>query len=114
MTEAETSGGVKAGLAKYRELRVQFFGGQQYDFTENSLLTMAQRALTAKKPAEAIQYLEANLEYFPKSVRSHVAMSQAKAAAGDMRGAVDSAERAVALDPKNVPAQNQLRQVKAR
>ncbi len=78
LTEAEANGGVKAGLAKYRELRAQFYGGQQYDFTENSLLTMAQRALTAKKPADAMQYLQANLEYFPKSARSRDAMSQAQ------------------------------------
>jgi len=114
MTDAETGGGPTAGLARYRELRAKFYGGQQYDFTENSLLTMAQRAMTAKKPADAMQYLQANLEYFPGSVRSHVAMSQARAAAGDARGAVESAERAVALDPTNVQAQNQLRQIKPR
>jgi len=114
MTEAETGSGAPAALAKYRELRAQYYGGQQYDFTENSLLTMAQRAINAKRPAEAIQYLQANLEYFPRSVRSHVAMSQAKAAAGDTEGAVESVERAVAIDPKNVQAQNQLRQLKGR
>jgi tetratricopeptide (TPR) repeat protein len=114
MSDAESNGGVKAGLATYRELRGQFYGGQQYDFTENSLLTMAQRAITAKKPDDAMQYLQANLEYFPRSARSHVAMSQARAAAGDVRGALESAERAVELDPKNVQAQNQLKQLKAR
>jgi tetratricopeptide (TPR) repeat protein len=114
MSDAESNGGVKDGLAKYRELREQFYGGQQYDFTENSLLTMAQRAIAAKKPQDAMQYLQANLEYFPRSVRSHVAMSQAKAAGGDTRGALESAERAVELDPKNVQAQNQLKQLKAR
>lgn len=114
MTEAETGGGAATGLAKYRELRTQYYGGQQYDFTENSLLTMAQRALTAKRPDDAMRYLQANLEYFPRSVRSHVVMSQAKAAAGDTQGAIESIERAVALDPKNVQAQNQLRQLKSR
>ena len=78
MSEAEANGGAAAGLAKYRELRAQFYGGQQYDFTENSLLAMAQRALTAKKPAEAMQYLQASLEYFPTSVRTREAMSQAQ------------------------------------
>jgi hypothetical protein len=114
VTEAEGTGGAAAGLAKYRELRAQYYGGQQYDFTENSLLTMAQRAMNARRPNEAIQYLQANLEYFPSSVRSHVAMSQARAAAGDAQGAVESIERAVAIDPKNVQAQNQLRQLKGR
>jgi len=79
MTDAEANGGgVKAGLAKYRELRAQFYGGQQYDFSENSLLTMAQRAMAAKRPADAIQYLEANLEYFPQSARSRAALEQAR------------------------------------
>jgi hypothetical protein len=78
MTEAEAGGGAKAGLAKYRELRAQYYGGQQYDFTENSLLTMAQRAITAKKPAEAIVYLQANLEYFPQSTRSRNALAEAQ------------------------------------
>ncbi|MBI2185739.1 MAG: photosynthetic reaction center cytochrome c subunit [Acidobacteria bacterium] len=78
MTEAEGSGGAAAGLARYRELRAQFYGGQQYDFTENSLLTMAQRALAAKRPQDAMQYLQANLEYFPQSVRSKAAMSEAQ------------------------------------
>jgi hypothetical protein len=113
MGDAEAGGGASAGLAKYRELREQYYGGQQYDFSENSLLAMAQRAINAKKPQEALLYLQANLEYFPRSARSHVAMSQAKAAAGDTRGALESAERAVTLDPKNVQAQNQLKRVKA-
>src|SRR5437870_7901601 len=42
VTEASTNGGA-AGLARFRELRVKYFGGQQYDFTENALLAIAQR-----------------------------------------------------------------------
>lgn len=79
MTQAEANGGAKAGLATYRELRAQYYGGQQYDFTENSLLTMAQRAMAAKRPQDAVQYLEANLEYFPKSERSRALLKQVKA-----------------------------------
>ncbi|MBI3050295.1 MAG: photosynthetic reaction center cytochrome c subunit [Acidobacteria bacterium] len=112
ITQAAGGGGAAAGLAKYRELRAQFYGGQQYDFSENSLLTMAQRALTSKRPEDAMQYLQANLEYFPRSVRTLIAMAQVKTVTGDRGGAIENLERAVALDPTHAQAQAQLRQLK--
>jgi hypothetical protein len=114
VTEAAASGGAAAGLAKYKDLRAQYYGGQEYDFSENSLLTIAQRAMTASKPDDAIQYLLASLEYFPKSVRAYLALAQARAAQGDRQGAIEDLEKAVALDPKNVQARSQLEQLKGR
>src|SRR5262249_54010110 len=66
VSDASTSGSA-GGLAKFKELRAKYFGGQQYDFTENALLGIAQRSMTAKKPDDALMYLQANLEYYPKS-----------------------------------------------
>ena len=112
VTEAGAGGGATAGLAKYRELRTQYYGGQEYDFSENSLLTIAQRAMTAKNPDAAIAYLRANLEYYPKSARTYAAMAQARNARGDKQGAISDLEKAVELDPKNPQARNQLQQLK--
>jgi hypothetical protein len=78
VTEAAAGGGAAAGLAKYKELRARYYGGQEYDFGETSLLTIAQRAMTAKSPDGAIAYLQENLEYFPKSARTYQAMAQAR------------------------------------
>jgi hypothetical protein len=64
------NGSAVPGLAKFRELRTQYYGGLQYDFTEGALVTIARRAITAKKPDDAIACLQANLEYFPKSAGS--------------------------------------------
>ena len=110
--EAAASGGAAAGLAKYKELRGRYYGGQQYDFGEDGLLTMAQRAMTAKKPDDAIAYLQANLEYFPKSARTYQAMAQARNAKGDKQGAIANLEKALELDPKSTQARNQLQQLK--
>ena len=44
------TGGATAGLAKFKELREKFYGGQSYDFSEGSLLAMAQRANSATRP----------------------------------------------------------------
>jgi predicted negative regulator of RcsB-dependent stress response len=110
VTDAATSGA--AGLAKFKELRTQYYGGQQYDFSENALLTIAQRAITAKNLDDAIAYLQTNLEYYPKSARTHQAMAQARNAKGDRQGAIKDLERALELDPNSAQARNQLQQLR--
>ena len=112
VAEAERSGGAASGLAKYKELRTRYYGGQEYDFGETSLLTIAQRAINAKKPDDAIAYLQANLEYFPKSARTYQVMAQAQNAKGDKQGAISNLEKALELDPKSTQARNQLQQLK--
>jgi len=112
ISSAETTGGAVAGLAKFKELRGKFYGGQQYDFTESALVGLANTALNAKRPDDALAYLQANLEYFPKSSVTYQAMAQAKNAKGDKAAAIKDLERAVELDPKNAQAKNQLQQLK--
>jgi hypothetical protein len=108
VTDAAASGGASAGLARFKELRAQFYGGQSYDFSEGSLVAIAQRANTAKKPADALAYLNANLEYFPKSARTYAMIGQVKNGTGDKAGAIQALEKAVELDPNNAQAKAQL------
>jgi hypothetical protein len=112
VTDAAANGAA-SGLAKFKELRTQYYGGQQYDFRETALVGIAQRALTAKKPDDAIAYLQANLEYFPKSAPTYVALGLARNARGDKAGAIKDLEKAAELDPQNVQARNQLQQIRA-
>jgi tetratricopeptide (TPR) repeat protein len=112
VTEAGNSGGAAAGLAKYKELRTQFYGGQSYDFSEGSLIVIAQRANTANKADDALTYLNANLEYYSKSARTYVTMAQVKNAKGDKPGAIAALEKAVELDPNNAQAKTQLETLK--
>ena len=112
VTDAAASGGATAGLAKYKELRTQFYGGQSYDFSEGSLILIAQRANTANKADDALAYLNANLEYFAKSARTYVTMAQVKNAKGDKPGAIAALEKAVELDPNNAQAKAQLETLK--
>lgn len=112
VTDAASAGGAAAGLAKYRELREKFYGGQSYDFSENGLLATAQRAIAANKPDDALAYLQANVDYYPKSARSYLAMSQAHLAKQDKAGAIKDLEKALDLDPNNAQAKTQLETIK--
>ena len=108
VADASAAGGSAAGLAKFKELREKFYGGQSYDFSEGGLLAVAQRAQAANKTDDAIAYLQANLEYYPKSARTYVAMAQLKNGKGDKAGAIAALEKAVELDPANAQAKAQL------
>jgi hypothetical protein len=110
--DAEAKGGAAAGLAKYKELRAQFYGGRAYDFSENSLVQIAQRAQAAGHTENANAYLKANLEYFPNSSRTYQAMADVKNAGGDKSGAIQDLQKAVELDPNNGQAKNQLERLK--
>jgi len=112
VTDAANAGGAAAGLAKFKELREKFYGGQSYDFSEGSLVTIAQRAQTASKSDDALAYLQANLEYYPKSVRTYLTVATVKNAKGDKPGAIAALEKAVELDPNNARAKAQLENLK--
>ena len=112
MTEAAAGGGAAAGIAKFKEMRDKFYPGQSYDFGETVMLTMSQRANTAGKADDALAYLQANLEFHPKSVRTYAGIAQIKNAKGDKAGAIAALEKAVELDPTNAQAKAQLENLK--
>ncbi len=76
------------------------------------MLTMSQRANTAGKADDALAYLQVNVEYHPKSVRTYAAIAQVKNAKGDKAGAIAALEKAVELDPANAQAKAQLETLK--
>ena len=82
--------GGPAAATQYRELRTQFYGKQAYDFGEDTLITIASRIGQAR-PEDAITLMELNLEFFPRSVRSHVTLAIAQSR-GDAPAAIATPE----------------------
>jgi hypothetical protein len=111
LDETAAAKGAPAALAQYRELRKQYFGTRAYDFSEGTLVALAQRA-TTKTPGDALAWLQLNLEYFPLSPRTYVAMSQIQQRANDQDAAVKNLEKALDLDPQNAQARRLLDQLK--
>lgn len=103
--------GFAAASAQYKELKAKFYGAQAYDFSEVGLIATAQ-PLMAARTDEAIQFLQMNLEIFPKSTRTYVTLAQAQVAKKDPAAAVSSLEKALAIEPDNAGAKRMLAQLK--
>jgi hypothetical protein len=112
LAQTATDKGVAAAIAEYQDLRKRYFGAQAYDFSEASLIALAQRASTADKADDALAWLQLNLDYFPLSSRTYAAMAQAQQKKNDKSGAIGSLTKAVELDPQNAQAKRQLDQLK--
>ena len=112
LAETAAQKGMPAAADQYRELRQKYYGGQSYDFSEGALAAFAQREVQANKPDEALQYLQLNLEFYPKSARTYLGMAQAYNRKGDKDQAIKNVEKALELDPENGQAKRMLAQLK--
>ncbi len=83
-----------------------------YDLSENGLIAMAQAALNADRPDNALAWLNLNLEYYPKSSRTYQIMAQVHQKKNDKDAAIKDLEKAVEMDPNNAQAKAQLQQLK--
>jgi hypothetical protein len=110
---ANAQGGTEAVVARYRELREEYYGGWTYDFSERSLLEAADELNDAGDPATAQALVDLNLEYFPESAFSFFVRGELLREAGDAEGAVAAYHRALELDPTLRPAQHRLQELAA-
>lgn len=100
--------GDSAAVAMYRDLRQRYYGSQAYDFRESVLLTLAEQSLASDKPDDAAAWLQVNVEFYPKSVASLVALARVHVRQRDQAAAVRDLEKALELEPGNAEATRQL------
>jgi Photosynthetic reaction centre cytochrome C subunit/Tetratricopeptide repeat len=101
-----------AAIAQYRDLRQRYYGGQSYDFREETLLEAAQRVVRINPPA-SISLLRLNLEYYPQSVRSYIQIASAYTRKLDDEAAIAALEKALEIEPENGVVKGQLEQLKS-
>jgi len=108
-------GGVPEVTTAYRSLRDQYYGRAVYDFGEPALSWFAE--LAARRPGKAdvaIPLLELNLEYFPKSVNTRVALGDRLIAKGDTAAAIKRWQEAVEIDPNNNFVKGKIEEVRGK
>jgi len=92
--------GLDSTLVAYKRLRNEYYGQAAYDFSEWSLITLAEDL--AKEPAQqpaALAMLNLNLEYYPESAGTYARIAETYLAAGDTTTAMKSFDQALKLAP---------------
>jgi photosynthetic reaction center cytochrome c subunit len=93
-------GGVDAAAARFRELRLRYYGRAAYDFGDVSLSEAANALHEQGDTAGALKLLELNVELLPDSWFGHWRLAEMRAAAGQTQGAIAALERAIALQSR--------------
>jgi tetratricopeptide (TPR) repeat protein len=110
--QAAIQQGAPAAIEQYRDLRSRFYGKAAYDFSEQTLINVAQR-LANVKADDAISLLKLNLEFFPESSRTYVTIAYAYTRKVDDASAIIALEKALELNPADNVARGQLEQLKS-
>jgi tetratricopeptide (TPR) repeat protein len=104
--------GPDAAIAQYRDLRQRYYGGQAYDFREDTLLEAGEKLIRVK-PQTAIPILRLNIEFYPKSARSYAEIAFAYTRSLNDEAAIAELEKAVEIEPDNGAIRGQLEQLKS-
>jgi tetratricopeptide (TPR) repeat protein len=104
--------GAEAAATQYRDLRTRFYGKNTYDFSEQSLIALSQRLANAR-PDDAIAMAKLNLEFYPNSATTYQAIGFAYTRKVDDQSAIESYEKALAIDPNNAVVRGALEQLKS-
>jgi hypothetical protein len=107
--------GVDSTLVAYKRLRNEYYGQATYDFSEWSLISIAEDlARTPERQSAALALLGLNLEYYPESAGTYARIAETHLATGDTTAAMKSFDRALALAPNDPWLKRRVERVKAK
>ena len=109
MNDAFDAGGID--LVEKRFLAFKTKSENKYYETEDALLTVGQRLLNEKKPADALRLFQLDVKDNPKSFRAYYAAGAAYAELGNKKSAIENLQRALSMDPKNYDVSQLLKEL---
>lgn len=106
--------GVEPAMAKYRELREEYYGSASYDFSSGPLNKVAETLAREREDVTgAIAVMKMNIELNPDDSYPYILLGQLYQASGDTAAAIASVEKSLELEPDNKWAQGLLEKLKA-
>lgn len=106
--------GLPAAMARYRELRTQYYGVGAYDFGPETLNRVAEELAGEGKDVDgAIEVVKLNLEFNADDAFTHLSLGQLYATKGDKEAAIASIQKCLEIDPDNRWAKQLLEKVRA-
>ncbi|MEJ2538847.1 MAG: c-type cytochrome [Gemmatimonadota bacterium] len=112
LTEVRRAEGGEAAIARYRALREEFYGGNQYDFRAPNIEAIAGRTLEAGDTTTAVALLELNTEHFPGRADGFERLGDVARLQGRTQEAIRYYERVLRLDPEHPRAREKLARVR--
>jgi tetratricopeptide (TPR) repeat protein len=113
MLSVTEEGGVDAAVAKYRELRDEYYGSAAYDFGAGPLNSVAETLAQKNDLAGAITIMKMNVEFNADQPFSHLLLGQLYQMSGDKDQAIASVKKCLELDPNNRWAKDILEKLQA-
>lgn len=114
LTASLALAGPDSTVAKYHRLRGEYYGTAAYDFSEWSLISIAEKvAQDAASADAALALLHTNLEFYPESAGTYARIAETQLIKGDRDAALASFEKALALAPDDPWLQRRVARVKA-
>lgn len=102
-----------AAIALYRDLRKQYYGGAQYDFSETSLNLLAESLGRQHKVKEAAAFMELNAENTALTRWGKNLLAMAHRANGETAKATADFQKIVDENPNDAWAKQQLTELKS-
>ena len=103
LDEQLADAGLDAALARYAELRENYYGSQSYDFSEFTLPMYVQQLAAHEQLDAAIALLQLNVENFPQSYYTQFVLGELNSAADNKPAALDAYAKAMELNPRSAP-----------
>lgn len=114
LTASLNLAGADSTLARYERLRKEYYGSAAYDFSEWSLISIAEEWGKEPKNADAaIALLNTNLEYYPESAGTFARIAETYLVKGDRAQAMANFDKALALAPEDPWLKRRVESVKA-
>ena len=112
LSETLEAKGVPDAITQYKDLRKQYYGGAQYDFSETPLNQLAETLNRSGKTKEAVAIMEMNAELnAPLSGWGDSVLAMAHVANKDVDKAKTDFQRILAKNPENSWAKKQLEEL---
>ena len=103
LDERLADAGLEAALARYAELRENFYGSHSYDFSEFTLPMYAQDLAARGQLEAAITVVQVNVENFPQSYYTQFVLAELNSVAGNKAAALAAYTKAIELNPRAAP-----------
>lgn len=116
LDETLATAGLDSTLARYHRLRDQYYGSAAYDFSEWSLISIAEN-LTHQNPPmtdAALALLNVNLGYYPQSAGTYARMAETYLVKGDTTTAMTNFDKAETLAPDDPWLKRRVEMIKAK